>query len=162
MIGLLITLLHTARLLLFNFRIYEFKMKLHLKFQMCDTSNCSNFKCATHWSPQEDDYWFTSQQLVNYIRYLEENSHDRYKYYSLQEDSFANLIFTAKTPCGAVFKIFRYMQDKHIPLWDGEWIGTHSDDITDLICDEPIDNLEEFKDFCEKWINEKTTCLEVI
>lgn len=128
---------------------------------MCDSSSCFNLKCETHWLPDEEGEWFSSRQLVNYVRYCEEASQDQPKYYALRE-GIPNVIFKAKTPFGLVFKIYRYMQDEGIPLWDGEWIGTQVDDIIDLICDEPIDNLEEFKEFCEKWIAEKTICLQVI
>ena len=120
---------------------------------------CKEDKCC-------EELTFTSQDLLDYLRATEESSEEPEKYYALfhlnEKVGLNDRLFKAKTPCGAVLKIYRYMQDKEIPLWSGSNMGDLSSEITDLIYGEPAYDLIKFKELCEEWIDDHTYYLNKV
>lgn len=107
---------------------------------------------------------FTNEDLLECISIIETGSYEPVKYYSIynvdDNNPLYGLFFTAKTPCGAILRIYQYMQDKKIPVWMGVKKGQ---EIKDLIgCQESITNPFRFMKLCEEWAQEYMVCFNKI
>lgn len=102
----------------------------------------------------------TSQELPSALEEVEKFSKDAISYYCICEvphdNPLSGLFFAAKTPHGAIARIYQYMQNNKIPLWTGLMMGQQSSDITDLVYGEPISKLSRFLDLCDDWVTDYT------
>ncbi len=109
------------------------------------------------WSMEEcKESCYTSQDLLEHLKVVEGDSQGDEQYYALTEDCLDGIIVKAKTAYGAVLKIYTYMQDNKIPLWQGPKGGECNFGVEDLIYGEPISTLDRFQDLCDDWIADYT------
>ncbi len=110
--------------------------------------------------PMQEPVKLETDVLTTYLRQVEDSSDNQERFYTIRhlsdDDELEGVFFAAKTPCGAVLKIFRYMQDEEIPLWMGPMMNHCSIDIMDLLKEDPVSDLDRFKEICHEWIDEHT------
>ena len=105
------------------------------------------------------DEMISSEELLQALLELEEVSKDQERYYALidinDKCEMAGVFFKAKTPHGALLRIYQYMKG-NVPLWMGLKTGEYGGEITDLVYGEPANDRQKFIELCKDWIEDHT------
>ena len=111
------------------------------------------------------DRSFSDQQLVAYLQMIEDNPNETIRYFAITWygcHPLQRLFFKAKTPEGAMIKIYRYMQEKKIPHFFGSRLNQQVEEIRHLLYDINPASLEDIARLCHEWIEDFTSCLDEI